>query len=62
MHSNHSITICSIKIRFDDEQFVVNGALLKKYYPSAPIPIFRKPGEDILVSDPSQDKKMEGEH
>lgn len=39
----------AIKIRFENEKFVVNSAQLKKYFPSVPIQIFLKLKEDILV-------------
>lgn len=52
----------AVMIRFDDEDFLVNGARLKKYCPSIPIHAFGKPEEDILVSDLSQIKDEEGEN
>ena len=38
----------AVKIRYRDDEFVVNGARLKKYYPTVPVPIFRNSEEDIL--------------
>lgn len=40
-----------MKIKFEDNDFVVNGARLKKYVPSVLVQIFRKPEEDILVNE-----------
>lgn len=51
----------TIKIRVEDEEFVVNGVRLKKYYPSIPVHVFRKSKEDILVSDPPQTEDRECE-
>lgn len=40
-----------IKIMYHNDSFVVNGAHLKQYYPSIPVPIFRKSEKDVLVQD-----------
>lgn len=62
MHSDQVVPSGAMKIMFDDEKFVINGARVKKYYPNVLVPIFQKPKEDVIVSDPSYNGEGEGKH
>lgn len=52
----------AMKIRFEDKNFVVNKARIKKYFPGVSVPIFGKLEEDIRVKNPSQAKMGVNEH
>lgn len=44
-----------VKIKYCNDEFMVDGNCLKQYYPNVPVPLYRHPKEDILVEmDPSQ--------